>query len=316
MLTGGPKKWIAIAAAAMAVYIGLAVLSDSAAIVAALKGLGFAGVGAVLGLSLFNYLVRFLRWHVLLARLGRSVPFGRHALYYLAGFAFTVSPGKAGEAVRSIYLREHEVPYSESLALAFVERLLDVLAIAILASLILLSDPRYGLAVLIGIGSILMLVVLIRSGLMHRLPWPRRPATWLRAAQNQLQGLLQSIAALLNPSWLVLGVLAGLLAWAAEGWGLYLLAEGLEVSVSPLAAIGIYSIAVLAGAAAFFMPGGIGGTEAVMAALLVQHGVPLGAAVAITLLCRLATLWFAVALGFAALALMALQASRTLSKTA
>jgi uncharacterized protein (TIRG00374 family) len=45
------------------------------------------------------------------------------------------------------------------------------------------------------------------------------------------------------------------------------------------------------------MPGGLGGTEAVMVGLLVWKGMPGADAVAATVLIRLATLWFAVGLG-------------------
>ena len=34
-----------------------------------------------------------------------SIPFSRNTLYYIAGFAFTVTPGKVGEVVRLWLLR-------------------------------------------------------------------------------------------------------------------------------------------------------------------------------------------------------------------
>ena len=52
------------------------------------------------------------------------------------------------------------------------------------------------------------------------------------------------------------------------------------------------------------MPAGIGGMEVVMTSLLVAHGTPLPVAVIATLLCRLATLWFAVLIGLAATAIL------------
>jgi uncharacterized protein (TIRG00374 family) len=53
---------------------------------------------------------------------------------------------------------------------------------------------------------------------------------------------------------------------------------------------------MLAGAISF-MPGGLGGAEAVMVALLMWKGMAGADAVAATVLIRLATLWFAVAIG-------------------
>jgi uncharacterized membrane protein YbhN (UPF0104 family) len=71
--------------------------------------------------------------------------------------------------------------------------------------------------------------------------------------------------------------------------------------------MGIYALASLAGSAAFFLPAGIGGMEIVMTTLLVAHGAPLRTAVIATLLCRIATLWFAVLIGVAASAAIEMQ---------
>jgi uncharacterized membrane protein YbhN (UPF0104 family) len=93
----------------------------------------------------------------------------------------------------------------------------------------------------------------------------------------------------------------GLLAWGLEAVGLYVLSLMFPTAHLGLAAaVGIYAIAVLAGAAAM-LPGGLGGTEAVMTALLVSQGYPVAAAVLLTVACRLVTLWFAVGLGWVAI---------------
>jgi len=101
-----------VAALAVIAYLGLAVLSDAATIRDGLHRLGPGQWLALLGLSLLNYALRFLRWHGYLLALGARVGIGRDLLIYVAGFAFTVTPGKAGEAVRSLYLRSAGVPWS------------------------------------------------------------------------------------------------------------------------------------------------------------------------------------------------------------
>ena len=60
--------------------------------------------------------------------------------------------------------------------------------------------------------------------------------------------------------------------------------------------MGIYGLAVLAGSLTF-LPGGIGGTEAVMIILLSLLGIDYISALAITIICRAATLWFAIFIG-------------------
>jgi uncharacterized membrane protein YbhN (UPF0104 family) len=53
------------------------------------------------------------------------------------------------------------------------------------------------------------------------------------------------------------------------------------------------------------VPGGLGGTEAVMIGVLLWQQVPMELAVAATLLIRMTTLWFAVVIGMGMLATVA-----------
>jgi glycosyltransferase 2 family protein len=292
-----------LAALAALVYVGASITLDSRRLGAGVSGLGLLGCGAVLGLSLLNYLLRFHRWQLMVARLGHRLPAGRHLIYYLSGFAFTVSPAKAGEAVRSLYLREHGVPYSDSLAALFAERALDVVAIIALATLVIAGRRAY-LPLVIAVPAMLAVLTVLVS--RKTLPdWLRRCADRLsyRPAARLLSAaaaLLVSTRALLRPGLLMLGALIGIVSWGAEGVGLHLICGALHISVGPVTAIGIYGLAVLAGNATFFLPAGIGGMEVAMTALLVTQGAAPQSAIAATLLCRVATLWFAVVLGIVA----------------
>ncbi len=299
---GRRRALIAIAGLGVLVYLAAAVITDADRLEAALLALGWGGTALVLGASALNYLLRFGRWSMYIRELGHDVPRGRHLLYYLCGFAFTVSPGKAGEAVRSLYLREHGVRYPDSIAALFVERVLDLMAIALIACLIVLKDPSYWPVLVGALGTTLALVVFIGRPQVAR-GFDRlgaRRSGRIAAALTGIANLLRSSKALLTPRLLLSGLVLGVVAWGAEGVGFYWILQGLAIESSIPEATGIYGVSVLAGGAAFFMPGGIGGMEVVMPALLVAQGVPLATAVIAMLLCRLATLWFAVVLGLIA----------------
>ena len=176
----------------------------------------------MLALSVFNYLVRFARWRIYLDALGHRLPGYDLLLCYLSGFAFTVSPARAGEGVRSFYLREHGVTYSESIATLFVERLLDLLTIIVLASLVILVSHAYGWLLLsMALIAIVALIVICRPALPDWLVHQsgrhpaRRTSKWLAV----LAKLLRSSRTLLHPRLLLLGTLLGLLSWGAEGLG-------------------------------------------------------------------------------------------------
>jgi glycosyltransferase 2 family protein len=293
---------IVVALLGVLIYVSIALTVDASRVIAALTRLGVAGIAAVLALSLANYLLRFLRWQLYISRFGRHLPVPRHLLIYLSGFAFTLSPGKAGEAIRSMYLRDHGVSYAESLASFFVERMLDVLAMVILAVLIVAAHPAYrGLIAGALIAVVLILIVVSRPGLPVKLSayTAQRSGRTAKLLEG-LANILRSAGRLLQLWPLVWGVALGVLAWATLGLGFYLICQGLHVTISPLSAIGIYSMAVLVANAAIFLPGGIGGFEIVMVALLRDAGVSLQSAVLAALLCSLATLWLAVLIGIVA----------------
>ena len=302
-----------VAALGMAAYLAGAFATDYDALHGAMENLGWNGAALVLGLSLLNYVLRFVRWHWYLHDLGHALPWARHLTIYLGGFLFTVSPAKAGEAVRGLYLKEHGVPYADTFAALFVERLLDFLAYALLAILIVMRYPDY--RVFLGLAFALAVALLMlagRPGLPRALEGhaERRPGGRLASPLRALAQLLKASRRMLRPSLLLPGLAIGIVSWGAEGIGFHLICEGLTLDVPPMTATSIYAIAGLAGAATFFMPGGIGGMEAVMTALLTAMGAPLPVAIVATLLCRLATLWFAVFLGFFAIAALEMQMFR------
>jgi uncharacterized protein (TIRG00374 family) len=303
---------IFIALSVAVIYIGATVLTDAPKAHEALVELGWSGCILVLALSAINYTLRFYRWQSFLARLGHTLPTPLHFLYYVSGFAFTVSPAKVGEAFRSIHLREHGVAYSESLAALFAERLLDLVAMCLLASLIAVEHVAYRpLIAGVTIIGVVLLVMACHPFLPRRLRSISDASTHPKLVRPlaTLAKLLQSSHLILQPKPAAFGVAIGLVSWGAEGLGLYLICQGLHLNVTAPTAIGIYAIASLAGSAAFFVPAGIGGMEIVMTTLLIAHAAPLRTAVIATLLCRIATLWFAVLIGVAASTIVEFQAA-------
>jgi len=254
-------------------------------------------------LSLVNYGLRFLRWQYYLSVFGHRVPLGTSLRIYLGGFALTTTPGKAGEALRSVLLQPHAVSYPHSLAALLAERMGDLFAILLLAAIGLATYPA-GESVIIALGLLLVAMLF----LIQRRAWLLALDQWLRQRfQGRLAallaGLLETIlhsGRLFSLPLLSASLALGLLAWGAEGAAFYYLVQAMGLDMDLTTAMFIYAFAMLVGAVSF-LPGGLGGAELTMVTLLALHGMPNGAAVAATVLIRLTTLWFAVLLGLAAL---------------
>jgi glycosyltransferase 2 family protein len=259
---------------------------------------------AVAALSLVNYTLRIVRWRGYLSRLGYRFALRTSAALYVSGFAFTLAPGKLGELARARYYTPRGVPLAAVAGAFLVERLMDLLAMAALASLAISTFEGYRWLLWLAAVLVVFALVVLAS-------WPRI-ARRLEAAQapslprrlgaclTLVSRSLKQAGELLAPQALAGGFALALVAWGAEGAGLGILLSLFPAAhVGFLLAAGIYATAVLLGGLSF-LPGGLGTTEAVMTALLVTRGLSLPEALLATLLCRLLTLWLAVVLGWLA----------------
>jgi uncharacterized protein (TIRG00374 family) len=304
LLSAKRKRAIAISLILAGIlYLGAVEYLGHAETVAAIAQLGWRGWIFILACSLANYSLRFLRWQYYIRQSGTVLPTARHFIYYLAGFALTTTPGKAGETIRSVFLRPYGITYPTSLACFFVERFLDVLVVACLSMLMILAVDQHTSLVLIYTAVIVALLPIIRSTYVTRtLSWLRdrfAPETRLRWLLQHALYLLEHARHLLGWRPLYAGFAVGALAWTIQGIAFYSIAAAMGFAPGLTVVIGIYAISLLAGAASF-IPGGLGSTEAAMAGLLILVGAEAHTAWAVAITSRVATLWFAVMLGLIA----------------
>lgn len=256
----------------------------------------------VLGLTLMNYALRFFRWTLYLRALGVPVSWQRSLVIFVSGFSMAVSPGKIGELLKAYLLMTSEgLPMSRTAAAVLAERVTDLIALVLLVSVGMVAF-RVGLLPVALVAAAVVLFVLVISsrrlscGLLNlaaRLPG-------LRRRRETLQQLHESTALLFRLPLLGLASLIGTAAWFCECVGTFLIVKGLAIDgVSLLLATFVYGSSTLGGLPT---PGGLGLTDGGMAAMLHYFGgVAPAAAGAATMLVRLCTLWFAVAIGVAAL---------------
>jgi uncharacterized protein (TIRG00374 family) len=274
-------------------------------VVAAMVRVGFIGTAIALTLSLVNYSLRFVRWQKFLALLGHRVHTLESLRIYIAGFGLTILPGKVGESIRSVFLKHHGVPYPKSLAAFFSEQFSNLISMLLLVSIGLwVYPPAKPLVVILAALIVTGLVVLQQTRwlqVLEAFAQNKLPARLGKLVGHGIEIVLHSGRCFRLPM-LLYGIALGLVAWGAEAVAFYYIMHVLGSDLSLQTALFIYAFSMLVGALSF-LPGGLGGTEATMVALLVLNNVVQAQAVAATILIRLATLWFAVALGVFALAM-------------
>lgn len=294
--------WAAVLGAL--VLAGFGLYADVGQLVDNLRRFEWLYLPAALALVFLSYAIRLWRWNLYLRIAEVRVDAGESALIFFAGFVMAVTPGKFGEVLKSLLLREStQTSIAHTAPVVIAERLTDLLALVVLASVGALSF-RYG-GVLIVVSGVLCVVgvVLISSrplaltciGLTRRMPV-------LHKVTDKLHQMYESMAELVRLGPLLWATGLAAVAWLTECAGVWLLCQGLGAQTVTLQmAVFIHAFATIFGAVSM-MPGGLGVTEGSMTYLLVKLGkLTQAPAIAATLLVRLCTLWLGVVVGLAAL---------------
>lgn len=272
--------------------------SDGKKITEAIHLVGWTGLVFLCALSLCNYFFRYVRWYAMLRWLGDRPAFFDGMICYWSGFALTTTPGKAGEAIRCVYFNtRHNVSNAHSFAGLLVDRLTDLVVALMMATIALLHFPQYHF-----IGwAMLLLLALVVLAVSSPKPFLAVCARIEHMSSGKVKVFFASApvffeksAYLMKPQILVPAVLLGLVSWCAEAYGFSWLATLLGAQADVVVLMGMFFLAMMAGVVT---PGGLGGTEAVMAALLIGVGLNASEAFVVSLICRVATLWFSILIG-------------------
>jgi uncharacterized protein (TIRG00374 family) len=305
------------------VYLGAVLYVDAAAMGAALAEFDGRAAAAALGLSALNYLLRFWKWELCLGWLKIRAPgpgnapglgLGRSLAIYLAGLSMSVTPGKVGEVLRSALLKSSDgVPFSRTAPVVIADRLTDLVALVVLSLVGVAQFPEYLPVVAVTLALVIGGVVVLGSprlcfGLLRWLE--RAPVIGKFAAKAEL--LVESSAVLLRLRHLAILSALSVVGWGLECVGFWLILRGFAgVEASLGLCTFLWSTTTLIGALSF-LPGGLGATEGSLAVLVIRlaSGATQATALASTLLIRLCTLWFGVAVGGVCLAGLLLRQGR------
>lgn len=281
--------------------ISLAAATGWAETTAQLAKLGGLQIAALLGLSLVNYLFRGLRWHIFARRLGLATGLGQNLRHFLGGFAMSVTPGRVGELIRMRWIaRETGWRFERTAPLVLIDRASDLAAMGLILVLSLaLAAGGVTLALPVALLALVGAVIVTRPALLSGLATGFYRATGLLPRlMIRIRRAADSLRAFSHPQTLAFAAGLGLIGWLAEGYAFFLLLGWFGADIGFWQAVMIFVFATLAGGLTG-APGGLGGAEAAMIALLYMDGIGPEIAVPATAVIRLTTLWFAIAIGLA-----------------
>ncbi len=290
------RRWLLLGLLTVAVFGALLAYGDFTQVGRTLfdSPAAHTGFAAGAGLAVVNYALRYLRWSMYLRALGINAPASVSVPVFVAGLALSITPGKVGELLKSVWLHQRTgTPVAASAPAVVMERLTDVISVALLGLTGVLLLPG---AIALAVGGLLLVGVAVGALSASRYGVRALDLPVLRRWREPLAQSQDGLRRLMAPRMLAPAVALGFLAWAAEGLALWVIIRGLGDEVAVGIALPISAAAALLGAVTA-LPGGLVGFEGSMVALLGQAGLPAATAALATLLTRLATLWLAVVVG-------------------
>ncbi len=285
------------------VLIGLVFYGDVQEMAQLLEDFQWRLLPAILALTAFNYFLRGARFHYYLHQVGiTNINLWTSLRVFIGGFSLTLTPGKLGEFVRLLWLKNlTNAEPAQAAPTIIVDRIIDGLAMAILASIGVLAYRQYWPVVA------LIFTILISGVIIIQI---RPLALWVlhlgekiplvAGFVHHLHTLYESTYELLRLKNFLIGLGIGLVVWTAQGVAFHLVLIGLGVPQTfDVLLLAIFTVAVgsLFGGASS-LPGGLGAAEASMTVVLqTVVGLLQNVAATATLLIRFCTLWFGVILG-------------------
>jgi SAM-dependent methyltransferase/uncharacterized membrane protein YbhN (UPF0104 family) len=278
--------------AGLLVAIAWVVAADARQLTTVLRRADPATVAVMLVVTAFWLVVRFVRWQYMMRRAGVRIPVRGSASAYLAGLAGTATPGYVGEMIRGVFIRRrYGVPLRLTTSVLVAERLMDVLALALILA-VTATDGCCGrgltrsallVALLVALLAVLLAVLLVASAWFSSRP----------DVSGNGKGRPRSVAGV---GVLTVVLAMSLVAWMAAGSLVSLASSALGDRLPLSASLRVFSLSTLAGALSL-MPAGIGTTGSILIIQVRELGDSLTNAIAITSLVRLTSVGAALSLG-------------------
>lgn len=314
------RKLVWILIFAVLLYTAFAIWADLEKNLATLRAFPWTMLPLILACVLVNFTVRELKWDYYRRAGGIEAPRLGSFLVFFSGYSMAISPGRVGELIKPFMYKEYfGSKMRRTIPLVFCERLSDLLGMIVLAAITVVpyvhSVGKRG-GVIDATVHYIYGFLIFSALFMIALVWLIRNKRWMYAVliqaslwargRRRIQSALLKVRKLYYATYPLLtarnlAVTTGLAAfsWFFECIAVKLILNGVGApQVTLYEATFIFCMATIFGGFLFFLPGGIGGFETMMALMLILLGVAKSQGVPAVFITRASTLFFGVTLGF------------------
>lgn len=281
---------------AVFVYIILAVYADVKNFVNLIRNFEIKLFFILLALSSTGYVLRFLKWNYLVKNAKVNINLKYSAFVFFSGLSMTITPAKLGEVWRSFLIKEISgEKLSKTIPVVIFDRISDVLSLIFLSifGIFYYQEAIYIILILFLFLFCLFLAFSSRKtiSILNQII-KRRFGKYTEDFAEFQQKFLE----LAKFRILLISTILGILAWILECLAMYLTVREFGGQLNLVLSTFIFSFASLAGAVSM-IPGGLGIAEVTISGLLQYFGMKTTEAVGVSIVIRLATLWYGAFLG-------------------
>ena len=254
----------------------------------------------IIFLNFFVLIIKGFRQQIILKKLGIDISKKNNLLLYLAGLSMLVTPGGAGQVIKSYFLKNRfGVHVSKSLPLSFVERFNDLVAMISIVTLTIILMQNYKLLILISV--VWLIIVLIFAALRIKSVYEKIKSFLIRFLflEKRIKQISESYDGLhLSTSNLMMMKvgLVSIIAWIIDAISVYLVFLGFNQNLDFIYTTFVMYTSLLLGFVTF-IPSGLGITELSAIGLLASRGIDISLATSIIIMIRLTGIWFSTAVG-------------------
>lgn len=300
------KRYLIIILGSIAVYSIFLFFSDFNNVYDRLQNFQITTLPIILLLIFSGWLILFVRWTVLLKKHKILIPLKISLLVFFAGFALSISPVKSGELIKSILLKNKcGVAVTKSIPIILLERFYDVLGTASIAAIgIIFLGLEFGIVLIPILLAIIGIFCVFYSkrGFGIALKILNRIKSLQKFSENIEES--HKIIRHSTDAKTICSCSGLTIAWRLiECIGIFFIVGALGIHfVGFFDLLSMYPISVILGSLSM-SPGGLGVTEGSFAGLLTLYELELQTTLAIAVIVRFFTMWFAIVVGFISLKL-------------
>jgi len=272
----------------ISIYVVFLIFSDIEKTFSTIIGIEKSYLLLAIGFWLFGGLLRVFRWHIFLRRITDQIPFKQSVLYFLSGYAFILSPARAGEIIRSPFIkRDYGISISKTAPIILVERFNDLLAVTIIISIGLIFSEFEKTVIVLPLGIIaIMLLIITNKTVLSKMLLRLSKMKFINKMIPNVDESFDVIYSLIKPKFFILGTVTSLVIGVLEVTSVYFFIIGFNEEINFNDLVVIFHASNFA-AAASMIPGGIGILEVGLVGLLVLYEVKYEIALSVVVLVRL-----------------------------